>query len=127
LEDADMADGAAIYVNKEEGLKRLGTPKFYVKMLNKFLTDTAAENNSCNVNELVDSIQAGDMEKAQVQAHTIKGLTSNLSLTELFHQVQDLEAQIKARDIKPGAPETVKVCFDKTREEIQKVIAQYGA
>jgi HPt (histidine-containing phosphotransfer) domain-containing protein len=109
-----MAD--VIYVNFDEGVKRvMNNAKFYVKMLGKFKTDT-------NLNDLNAALEAGETEKAREAAHTIKGLAANLALTELFNQSLALETQLKAGAASPEQITTVKNVFDKTLEEVQKVI-----
>ena len=81
-----MAD--VIYINAEEGKKRvMNNVKLYVKLLTKFKSDT-------NLEELYSFVETQDWEKAQVSAHTIKGVAANLSLIELFNQSLDMETQI---------------------------------
>jgi HPt (histidine-containing phosphotransfer) domain-containing protein len=122
MADTNTISGAegVIYINIEEGLKRvLNNTKLYVKLLHKFKADT-------NVEELLTTVQAGDYEKAQVMAHTIKGIAANLSFTELFKQSLELETQIKNRAVSPEIQESVKACFSETLIAIDKVIEQYG-
>ena len=114
-----MAD-EVVYLNYEDGIKRvMNNAKLYIKLLTKFRTDT-------NLDELSSALTEGDMEKAQAQAHTIKGVSANLSLSELFKQVLELENQIKARSVSPNQIELVKTAFASTILEIDKVIAQNG-
>jgi HPt (histidine-containing phosphotransfer) domain-containing protein len=114
-----MAD-EVVYVNSDEGVKRvMNNAKFYVKLLTKFKTDT-------KLDDLEAAIGAGDLEKAQTAAHTLKGLAANLSLSELFKQTLELETRIKAKDIAPDQFETVKSVFVQTLQEVEKVIAQNG-
>ncbi|MDR2133976.1 MAG: Hpt domain-containing protein [Treponema sp.] len=114
-----MADDV-MYINTEEGIKRvMDNTKLYVKLLTKFRAETSLD-------ELVAALASGDMENAQVQAHTIKGISANLSLSELFRQVLELETQIKARSVDPGQTEKVKAVFTETLQEIDRVIAQNG-
>ena len=114
-----MAD-AVVYVNFEEGAKRvMNNAKLYVKLLDKFKTGT-------NLDDLSAALGAGDMEKAQVAAHTLKGVAGNLSLTELHKQSLELEAQIKAAAVAPGQLETLQAVFSQTLQEVEKVIAQNG-
>ena len=109
-----------VYVDFEDGKKRvMNNAKFYVKLLTKFRTDT-------KLDELESALTAGDMEKAQNSAHTIKGIAANLSLAELFKQCLELETQIKAKAVNPNQLETVKDVFAKTLQEVDKVIAQNG-
>jgi HPt (histidine-containing phosphotransfer) domain-containing protein len=114
-----MADNV-IYVNYEEGLKRMmNNAGFYAKMLTKFISDT-------NLNNLDDALAAGDMEKAKIAAHTLKGVVSNLSLTELYKQTLEIETQIKSGNIDPQQITVVKNVYTKTITEVEKVIAQNG-
>jgi HPt (histidine-containing phosphotransfer) domain-containing protein len=114
-----MADDV-IYIDFEDGKKRvMNNAKLYVKLLAKFKAGT-------NLDDLNAALDAGEMEKAQVAAHTIKGVAANLSLTELFKQVLELETQIKARLVNPDQITTVKNVFTQTLAEIDKVIAQNG-
>jgi HPt (histidine-containing phosphotransfer) domain-containing protein len=114
-----MAD-EAIYINFDEGVKRvMNNAKLYIKLLTKFKTDT-------NLDELLNALAASDLEKAQGAAHTIKGVAANLSLSELFKQILELEIQIKAKSVNPDQTETVKNAFGETIKEVDKVIAQNG-
>jgi HPt (histidine-containing phosphotransfer) domain-containing protein len=114
-----MAD-EVIYVNIAEGVKRvMNNTKLYVKLLAKFKTDT-------KLDDLQAGLEAGDWEKAQTAAHTLKGLAANLSLTELFKQTLELETQIKAKAVAPNQFETVQNVFAQTLQEADKVIAQNG-
>jgi HPt (histidine-containing phosphotransfer) domain-containing protein len=111
--------GGVVYVDQADGLKRvMNNTKLYATLLNKFKAGT-------KLDELSAAIEAGDMEKAQRAAHTVKGVAANLSLVELYKQVLDLETQIKAGSLNPGVWESVVVCFDKTLASIDGVLAQY--
>jgi HPt (histidine-containing phosphotransfer) domain-containing protein len=116
-----MAEGiAGVYVNVEEGMKRvMNNAKLYVKLLVKFRAGT-------NLDKLLEGLEAQDYEQAQVEAHTIKGVAGNLSLSELFSQALAVETQIKARSVDSGTVERFKTCFAETLVSIDKVIAQYG-
>ena len=110
-----------VYIALEEGLKRvMGNKKLFIKLLTKFRTDTKLDG-------LLDSIKANEMEAARVHAHTLKGVSANLSLQELFLKTQELEAQIKTGTIDPSLTETVTRVFSETMELIDKVIEQYGS
>jgi HPt (histidine-containing phosphotransfer) domain-containing protein len=110
----------AVYVNFDEGVKRvMNNTKLYVKLLTKFRDDT-------KLGDLEAALSAGEMEKAQASAHTLKGIAANLSLTELFTQTLELETQIKARAPKPEQMGTVKTVFAATLQEVDKVIAANG-
>ncbi|MCL2759072.1 MAG: Hpt domain-containing protein [Treponema sp.] len=114
-----MADDI-VYVNIEDGTKRvMNNIKLYIKLLIKFKDDP----NMCGIEA---ALAEGDMEKAQIAAHTVKGLTANLSLTELYKQCLELESQIKARSLNPDQLGIVKGVYSKTIEEIEKVVASHA-
>ena len=113
-----MAD--VVYINEEEGKKRvMGNGKLYAKLLTKFNADTKIDN-------LITFAAAQDWEKAQVEAHTIKGVAANLSLTELFTQSLDVETQFKGKSVNPESIEKLKACFAETLVQVEKVIANYA-
>jgi len=108
-----------VYVNIEEGLKRvMNNSKLLAKLFKKFKEDR-------NLIDLEAALTANDLPKAQINAHTLKGLSANLSLTELYKQVLELETQIKAGSVVPGQLDTVKTVYSQTLIEVDKVIAQY--
>jgi len=114
-----MADNI-VYVNIEEGLKRLmNNTSLYAKLLGKFKEDT-------RLNELDAALNAGDLEKARTSVHTLKGLAANLSLTELHKQSLEMETQIKAGHVNPNQINVVKNVYSQTLVEVDKVIAQYA-
>ncbi|MCL1959867.1 MAG: Hpt domain-containing protein [Spirochaetes bacterium] len=114
-----MADNV-VYVNTEEGVKRLmNNTGLYSKLLTKFKDDT-------RLSELDAALNAGDMEKAKSAVHTLKGLAANLALTELHKQSVEIEIQIKAGQVNPDQINIVKNVYTKTLEEVDKVIAQYA-
>jgi len=113
-----MAD--VVYINVEDGLKRvMNNTKLYAKLLTKFKDDQ-------NIKTIETSLADSNLPGAQIATHTLKGLSANLSLTELNKHVVELEAQIKAGSVKPGQYETVKSVYDQSITEIDKVIAQYA-
>jgi HPt (histidine-containing phosphotransfer) domain-containing protein len=113
-----MAD--VVLINTEEGVKRvMNNTKLYARLLTKFKEDN-------NLKEIKNALDAGDMEKAQSTAHTLKGLAANLSLTELYKQTLELETQIKARSVNPEQLTVVENIHVQTLAEMDKVIAQYG-
>jgi HPt (histidine-containing phosphotransfer) domain-containing protein len=119
-----MAD---IYIDTEDGLKRvMNNKKLYVRLLTKFKSGT-------NLVALAAAVAAGDYEKAEIEAHTIKGIAGNLSFTELFKQSQELDAKLKTKLAKPAevvvTSETIApllTCFENTLTSIDKVLADYA-
>lgn len=114
-----MAD-EVIYVDFGGGVKRvMNNAKIYVNLLTKFKNDT-------KLDDLEAALGSADLEQARSEAHKIKGIAANLSLTELYKQSLELETQIKAGVVEPGKLETVKAVFTQTLQEIERVIAQNG-
>jgi HPt (histidine-containing phosphotransfer) domain-containing protein len=114
-----MADDI-IYVNVEEGSKRvMNNLKLYVKLLNKFKEDQCFD-------QINDALDKGEVENAQSSVHTLKGLAANLSLTELYKQSIELEAQIKNGNMNPDTLTVFRDAYSQTLVEADKVIAQYA-
>jgi len=113
-----MAD--VIYINVEEGVKRvMNNSKLYAKLLVKFKEDS-------NLKNMKEALKTGDLQKAQINAHTLKGLAANLSLTELYKQSLEIETQIKAGSVNPDQITVLEEINEHTLVEVEKVIAQYG-
>ena len=113
-----MAD--VVYVDVEDGSKRvMNNTKLFVKLLGKFKEDKTLK-------EMEEALAAGDMAKAQIAAHTFKGLTANLSLKELNKQCIEIEAQIKAGTVPNEQLKVVQEINAITLQEVDKVITQYA-
>lgn len=79
-------------VNTDEGLGRfMNNAGLYEKMLKKF-NATVADL------EVMSYFESGDLDKALANAHTIKGVTGNLSLTPLYNAYTDIVAQIRGNN-----------------------------
>ncbi|MDR0463774.1 MAG: Hpt domain-containing protein [Treponema sp.] len=114
-----MADDV-VYINTDEGSKRvMNNTKLYAKLLVKFKDDPS-------MTQVETAFAEGDTESARGSVHTLKGLAANLSLIELFNQSLELETQIKTNSINPDQLDILKDVYDKTIEEMEKVIAQYA-
>jgi len=114
-----MADNV-VFVDIAEGSKRvMNNTKLYAKLLGKFKNDP-------NMKDIEDALAAGNLEKAKTSVHTLKGLSANLSLTELYKQSLELETQIKAGSVNPDQSTVLKNVFTQTLTEVDKVVAQYG-
>jgi HPt (histidine-containing phosphotransfer) domain-containing protein len=111
---------SVVYLNEDEGKKRvMNNAKLYIRLLTKFKADT-------NLDEIASAVDAQDWERAKIAAHTIKGTSANLSLTELYKQSLAVETQIKEKALKAESLESLKNCFAVTLTEIDKVIARNG-
>jgi len=113
----------AVYVNFDEGLKRMmNNPKLYVKLLAKF-RDGAGTGS---FEALERAFAEGDMESVLSEAHTLKGLAANLSLAELAAQCLELETLAKNGELDLARMEAVRAAFVETLKEIEKAIAEHG-
>ena len=111
-----MAD--IVYVDQEDGKKRvMNNAKLYAKLLGKFRDET-------NIDPIFSALDAGNYEEAQGLAHTIKGITANLSIKDLNEKIVELEAQIKAKSVDPQIIEAVKASCAATMPVVEKVIAE---
>ena len=90
------------HVDIQDGLRRfMNNTALYEKMLKKF--PAAAEG--LPVQEHFDS---GNLETALANAHTLKGMTGNLSLTPLYESYTEIVALLRAND-----PEKAKALLEK--------------
>ncbi|GHV67780.1 hypothetical protein AGMMS49928_05580 [Spirochaetia bacterium] len=109
-----------VYIDWNDGIKRvMNNAKLYTKLLDKFKTGT-------NLGDLSAALDAGDYEKAQAAAHTIKGVAANLSLAELYKQALEVETQIKGKSVAPGVFDALSACFTETLASIDKAVAEHA-
>jgi len=112
--------GDVVYIDVEDGSKRvMNNTKLYAKLLTKFKDDATLK-------EIHSTLEAGDMAAAQIATHTFKGLTANLSLTELYKQCVELEDQIKSGSFKSEQLSLVDETYARTITEIDKVVEKYA-
>lgn len=77
-------------VNTEEGLERFsGNKSLYARMIGKLPA-------SVNGLEVMPSLEAEDVEAAITKAHTIKGVTGNLSITPLYTAYTQIVNELRA-------------------------------
>lgn len=85
----------------DEGLARcMNNESFYLRLVGKAAADEGYER-------LRDALEAGDLAAAFEQAHALKGVLGNLSLTPLFELVSALTEQLRAREERSDYPETI--------------------
>ena len=82
----------ALGADTDDGLRRMmNNAAFYQKMLLKFVPSVEA-------NPVMPFLESGDSEKAVANAHTLKGVTGNLSLTPLFKGYDEIVTALRAGD-----------------------------
>ncbi|MCH5193432.1 MAG: hypothetical protein J1F11_05675 [Oscillospiraceae bacterium] len=97
-------DLKALGANTDEALGRfMGNASLYERMLGKL--PPAVESN-----QVMPCFESGDNQGALEKAHTLKGVTGNLSLTPLYKAYSD--AVTLLRDNKP----------DEAKEIIEKIL-----
>lgn len=102
----------ALGVNTDEGMTRfMNNEKLYAKMLGKFVKHAEGL-------EVLPFLESGDYEKALENAHTLKGVTGNLSLTPLFAAYDAI-----VTDLRAGAPEKAKDRMQETLPVQQEILA----
>ena len=70
--------------NVEEGLGRcMNNESFYLMLVNKFISSTDLSN-------LETALKDNDLETAFREAHSLKGVSGNLSLTPLFNAINEM-------------------------------------
>ena len=104
------------YIDTESALKRLsGNAVLYKKLLRHYLDDS-------HINELCQAVEKGNTKEAIQIAHTLKGVSANLSLNNIRLLATDIEAKLKTGiDCNALLPE-LKTSFDKTKDAIEKYI-----
>ena len=77
-------------VDIDEGLERFsGNSSLYARMMGKL-------PSSINDLEVMSAIEANDIEAAITKAHTIKGVTGNLSVTPLYTAYTQIVNELRA-------------------------------
>jgi len=89
----DLEKLAAADINCEEGIGRfIGNRELYEKFVAKFPEDpTFAAMES--------AMESGDVQEAFRQAHTLKGVTGNLSFIGLYESVKPLVEALRSGDL----------------------------
>ena len=85
----DMENNATEYLDLDDALSRIGgNMSLYKRLLGRFIEGNHYE-------ELENALQSGDREEAARQAHSLKGVSANLSLTKIRSLSVELEQLLK--------------------------------
>ena len=77
--------------NVEEGLRRcVNNEALYLKLVEKTIRDPSFD-------ELREAAEKGDLERGFELAHSLKGVTANLSLTPLFTPISEITELFRNR------------------------------
>lgn len=74
-----------------EVISRLYREELVKKFVVMFLSDTSFQL-------LEDAMRAGDLDEAFRAAHTLKGVSQNLSFTKLFHSSHEITEALRRKD-----------------------------
>lgn len=112
MELKQKAQNAGIDVNA--GVERfMGNEELYEKFLRRFAEDASYQ-------ELVAAIASGDCQAAFTAAHTLKGVSGNLSLKKLEAVVAVQVEHLRAGDLDSARPlmEEITAAYEKVRAVI---------
>ena len=111
----DIAEINKEYIDVEGALKRVGgNMDLYKRLLGRF---SAGDDFA----SLSSAIESGNLEDAARLAHTIKGVTSNLSLTKLAELSLQLEQHIKNGNDPADCLNDLKQAFETTNSMIAEI------
>lgn len=82
---------AALEGDYQEVLGRLYSEALVTKFVGKFLADQSYQL-------LESSLKAGDYDEAFRAAHTLKGVTQNLSFTKLYKSSHEITEALRTKD-----------------------------
>ena len=86
---------AALEGDYQEVLGRLYSEALVQKFVGKFLSDKSFQL-------LQDTLKAGDYEEAFRAAHTLKGVTQNLSFTRLYQSSHEITEALRSEERRVG-------------------------
>ena len=76
-------------LNVQDALSRVnGSEALYFKLLGKFLDDK-------NYSSAMEYIKGGNYDAAKIYVHALKGLSANLSMTNLYEECLVCESRLK--------------------------------
>ena len=104
------------YIDVEGALKRIGgNMGLFKKLLGRFIEGK-------NFDSLYNAVQGGDMEEAARLAHTLKGVSSNLSLNKVASLSADFEQYIKSGADHSACLAQLKDAYDVTEVKIAELL-----
>lgn len=105
-------------IDVEASLERfLGNAELLKKFLRKFSEDQ-------NFKKLELAIGCGDCEEAFVAAHTLKGVTGNLSMTALYHIISEQVEFLRSNNLEEATkmmPE-VKAEYERISARLDEIL-----
>ena len=103
-------------VDIDDGLSRLGgNMTLYKRLLGRFIAGN-------HYDALDVAVQSGDVEEVSRQAHTLKGVSANLSLIKVSSLSLELEQNIKNNLDYSASLTELKEAYDATVDEINEIM-----
>ena len=104
----NLSEGSGI--DYAEAMERFGgNEALYLRLAAKFLNDP-------HFAALDEALERGDLEAAQREAHSLKGVAGNLSFDKLFHVACEMNDALRASD-----ETTARSLMPKAREAYERV------
>ena len=105
-----------MYVDAKNAVARLGgNKKLYKTLLKSFRADTQFES-------LKSEMTAGNIEKAKLGAHSLKGVAANLSFDDLREETSKLEIQLKDGQIDMDTLKNIEIILEATIKDIDAIL-----
>lgn len=112
--DNDKLKNAGI--DWEDGVRRCGGDSaLYERLLGMFANDN-------NFNEAVEALKAADYEAFFSYTHEIKGMSGNLSISDVYADSSEVVALLRAKDY-----EAIGAAFEKLRSSYSQAIEAISA
>jgi len=106
------------YIDVDDALSRIGgNMSLYQKLLGRFVDGNLYE-------ELEQTLQRGDHEESTRQAHSIKGVSANLSLVKIRTLSIELEQLLKDNADYSACLAALKEAFSGTLEKISELLSK---
>ena len=106
------------YIEVDDALKRIGGNEgLYKKLLTRFI-----DGNYLDL--LCNAVESGDMEESARMAHTLKGVSANLSLFKIQSVSTELEHMIKDGKDHSAKLDELKQVYNITLEKIAGIMNQ---
>ena len=100
------------YIDPGEALSRVGgNVNLYKRLLGSFVNGTLYQ-------DLLSAIERGELEEATRHAHSIKGVSANLSLPKVRAVSVELEQQLKDNTDYASSLDELKLAYDATITQI---------
>lgn len=109
------------YIDIETGLARIrGNKALFAKMLGMYLS-------SKEFDHLEQCLAEGNMEEAVKAAHTLKGMTGNLSLEKVYQLSTQLMNMLRDGAYDESVMNELREANEKTKEYIDIVTAEFSS